>query len=299
MTCTVYKQLLLMQYLQIKESQPNSQLMRMTSVHHRLRGTCEQCVDVHMSLCVCIDCSQLLNINLKVKGMELFDIHAGCCTLCLVLKPNPRCCLSYWLTGSLWLPLFLPFFLQCCVCTQMHMICFNLKVLHVQWNIISMFKISGSLIQVQPLLLRESSRDYSLLHDKNKTIWDFLTVLTECKDQQITQYSSFWRDKKYDVRLSHWELWNIARIVRLSVAVLCRVHVFVLSIPSTTTALWQTADWQLHSVVYERLRGITFNPSSNMLIGNVWMKCYIFHFHITYFNDWICILDQYATQWGY
>lgn len=80
-----------MQYLQIKESQPNSQLMRMTSVHHRLRGTCEQCVDVHMSLCVCIDCSQLLNINLKVKGMELFDIHAGCCTLCLVLKPNPRC----------------------------------------------------------------------------------------------------------------------------------------------------------------------------------------------------------------
>lgn len=33
---------------------------------------------------VCVDCSQLLNINLKVKGRELFDIHAGSvpCTGC-------------------------------------------------------------------------------------------------------------------------------------------------------------------------------------------------------------------------
>lgn len=30
------------------------------------------------SVCMCVDCSQLLNINLKVKGRELFDIRAGC-----------------------------------------------------------------------------------------------------------------------------------------------------------------------------------------------------------------------------
>lgn len=34
-------------------------------------------VHVQMPDCECIDCSQLLNINLKVKGRELFDIHAG------------------------------------------------------------------------------------------------------------------------------------------------------------------------------------------------------------------------------
>lgn len=34
-------------------------------------------VRVQMPDCERIDCSQLLNINLKVKGRELFDIHAG------------------------------------------------------------------------------------------------------------------------------------------------------------------------------------------------------------------------------
>ena len=42
-------------------------------------GHSRRCVYVHaqMPVCVCTDCSQLLNINLKVKGRELFDIHAG------------------------------------------------------------------------------------------------------------------------------------------------------------------------------------------------------------------------------
>lgn len=70
--------------------------MRKTSVHQWPRGTRRK-LGVRAPLCVgsrargprlcarvCIDCSQLLNINLKVKGRELFDIHAGSvpCTRC-------------------------------------------------------------------------------------------------------------------------------------------------------------------------------------------------------------------------
>lgn len=96
------------------------------------------CAHAHVFVCVCVDCSQLLNINLKVKGRELFDIHAGCCTLCLVLEPYPRCCFSHWLTGSFCLLLFLPFLpLMCwhiiepdCVCSQIQNICSHLKALH-------------------------------------------------------------------------------------------------------------------------------------------------------------------------
>lgn len=71
------------------------------------RANGEKCVCV----CVCFNCSQFLNINLKVKGREFFDIRAGCRTLCPVLELYSHCCCSHWLTESLYLLLFLPFFL--------------------------------------------------------------------------------------------------------------------------------------------------------------------------------------------
>lgn len=65
-------------------------------------------------VCVRVDCSQLLNINLKVKGRELFDIHAGSvpCTGCWSPTHAAAPIRSLWVIMSATVSPFLP--LMCC-----------------------------------------------------------------------------------------------------------------------------------------------------------------------------------------
>lgn len=128
--------------------------MRKTSVHHWPRGTqwtlCV-CARADACVCVCKDCSQLLNINLKVKGRELFDIHAGSVPCAGCWSPTHAAAPI----RSLWVIMFAtvsPFLsLMCwhniepdCLCSQTQNICSYYKgaTCAVTLKIITAFKIS-------------------------------------------------------------------------------------------------------------------------------------------------------------
>lgn len=73
-------------------------------MQHWLCATCEECVHA----CMCEECSQLLNINLKVKGTEILIFMQGA-LLCAGAQPTLLpFSLAHWLVFAAAVFPFLP-----------------------------------------------------------------------------------------------------------------------------------------------------------------------------------------------